>query len=179
MKNSPDFFFVVNLFFNVFDLRQVEDERDPARVFVGTIQNRKRGENEMFNAKLDLDRGWLLGMVLGMTRSDQLLEVRVMKSIDIEAVAMCSREQGEIQITNGCREMRIDGGDDEMSATLTQIDVSKEQFSCRARSQCCCPLERLADCGLTGGQLRPTDKAMAARSARSMPRRMPEEKIAC
>ena len=35
----------------------------------------------------------------------------------------------------------------------------------RARSQCC-PLERLADHRLTGGQLRPTDKAMA-RSART------------
>ena len=40
--------------------------------------------------------------------------------------------------------------------------------SCRARSQSWCQLERPADRSrLTGGQLRPTDRAMAARSART------------
>ena len=67
-------------------------------------------------------------MFLGMTRSDQLLKVRVLKSIDVESIALRSRECGEVQITNECRERRVDGADDDMSAILTQIHVSKQQF---------------------------------------------------
>ena len=67
-------------------------------------------------------------MFLGMTRSDQLLEVRVLKSIDNGSIALRSREYGEVQITNECREMQLDGADDDMSAILTQIIVSKQQF---------------------------------------------------
>ena len=40
--------------------------------------------------------------------------------------------------------------------------------SCKARSESCCQLGHPTDrCRLTGGQLRPTDRAMAARSART------------
>ena len=84
--------------------------------------------DEMFGAKLDLDRGWILVMFFGMTRSDQLLEVRVLKSTENVSIALRSREYGEVQITNECREMRVDGADDDMSAILTQIHVSKQQF---------------------------------------------------
>ena len=61
-------------------------------------------DGEMVNAKLDLDREWILGRFLGMTRSDQLLEVRVLKSIDVGSIARTSRECGEVQFTNECRE---------------------------------------------------------------------------
>ena len=61
-------------------------------------------------------------------RSDQLLKVRVLQSIDIASIALRSREYGEVHITNECRDMRVDGADDGMSAILTQIDVSKQQF---------------------------------------------------
>ena len=77
---------------------------------------------------LGLFLGMFLWMFLGMTRCDQLLKVRVLKSIDVESSALRSRECGAVQITNECRERRVDGADDDMSAILTQINVSKQQF---------------------------------------------------
>ena len=53
-------------------------------------------------------------------------------------------------------------------------------WSCRARSQSCCQLGRpRVFVYLSGGQLRPTDNAMAARSARTSSSAEVTEKSAC
>ena len=101
--------------------------------------------DEMFNAKMDLDRGWILGMFLGMTRSVQLLEVRILNNIDIGFITLRSHF---VKITKECR---VDGADDDMSAILTQIIVSKQQFILITFRRCATEL-REEQCGKFDGK---------------------------